>query len=136
MGQTGGCHADAAAGSRPSKAFSNEPGGIGQSRIAWCEKEEAKSRLKRCSDLLEVAKNARPFVDNGLQSIPPLKVKGRRLLNSHRTLCSNYGSEVVQDRGGVIKRHHIDVWFSSDKQAKNWGKRDEDVTVCTQISVA
>jgi 3D (Asp-Asp-Asp) domain-containing protein len=42
-----------------------------------------------------------------------------------------YGCGTVQDRGGAIKGMHIDAWFSTEKQALNWGrKRNVPVEVC------
>ena len=42
-----------------------------------------------------------------------------------------YGCGSVQDRGGAIRGTHIDVWFSSTKQAINWGlRRNVPVEVC------
>ena len=29
----------------------------------------------------------------------------------------------VDDRGGAIKGRHIDLWFPSHKEAKEWGRR-------------
>ena len=34
-----------------------------------------------------------------------------------------YGLGVVEDIGGAIKGHHIDVWFPSHQEAKEWGAR-------------
>lgn len=34
-----------------------------------------------------------------------------------------YGSGVVQDRGGAIKGHKIDLFFRTHKQALEWGRQ-------------
>lgn len=34
-----------------------------------------------------------------------------------------YGSGVVQDRGGKVKGYHIDLYFNTHQEAKNWGRR-------------
>jgi RHS repeat-associated protein len=41
-----------------------------------------------------------------------------------------YGCGSVQDRGGAIKGAHIDVWFSSTKEAMSWGIPHLQVEVC------
>jgi 3D (Asp-Asp-Asp) domain-containing protein len=41
-----------------------------------------------------------------------------------------YGCGTVQDRGGAIKHMHIDAWFSTEKQALNWGNQHLPVEVC------
>jgi len=42
-----------------------------------------------------------------------------------------YGCGTVQDRGGAIAHMHIDLWFSTEKEALNWGKKaDVPVAVC------
>jgi len=44
-----------------------------------------------------------------------------------------YGCGVVKDRGGrkTIAGTHIDVWFSTEKEANNWGlHRNVPVEVC------
>ena len=42
-----------------------------------------------------------------------------------------YGVGVVQDRGGAIKgKHRLDVWFPSEREALEWGrKKNVPVTV-------
>lgn len=40
-----------------------------------------------------------------------------------------YGSGVVQDRGGKIKGYHIDLYFNTHREAKNWGRRYVTVNV-------
>lgn len=34
-----------------------------------------------------------------------------------------YGTGVVEDIGGAIKGHHIDVWFPTHQEAKRWGAK-------------
>ena len=34
-----------------------------------------------------------------------------------------YGSGMVQDRGGKVKGYHIDLYFNTHQEAKNWGRR-------------
>jgi|SRR6266487_2297968 len=43
-----------------------------------------------------------------------------------------YGCGTVSDRGGkkTIAGTHIDVWFSTEKQALNWGNQHLPVEVC------
>ena len=41
-----------------------------------------------------------------------------------------YGLGTVLDRGGAIRNSHIDLWFPTTQQAKNWGAQHLTVTVC------
>lgn len=34
-----------------------------------------------------------------------------------------YGFGVVEDIGGAIKGHHLDVWFPTHEEARRWGAR-------------
>lgn len=40
-----------------------------------------------------------------------------------------YGYGRVEDRGGAIKGHHIDLYFRSHHQAMNWGRQKQNVKV-------
>ena len=40
-----------------------------------------------------------------------------------------YGWGRVEDRGGAIKGHHIDLFFKSRKKALAWGKQTKKVTI-------
>jgi 3D (Asp-Asp-Asp) domain-containing protein len=40
-----------------------------------------------------------------------------------RLWVEGYGECSVDDRGGAIKGRHIDLWFPSHKEAKEWGRR-------------
>ena len=40
-----------------------------------------------------------------------------------------YGYGVVEDRGGAIKGERLDLYFSSHSQAKNWGRKKQEVQV-------
>lgn len=40
-----------------------------------------------------------------------------------KLLVPGYGLGTVEDIGGAIKGHHIDVWFPSHQEAKQWGAR-------------
>ena len=40
-----------------------------------------------------------------------------------------YGYGIVEDRGGDIKGYHIDLWFPTHHQAKNWGRKRIKVQV-------
>lgn len=40
-----------------------------------------------------------------------------------------YGYGRVEDRGGGIKKQHIDLWFPRHKDALEWGKREKIVKV-------
>ena len=40
-----------------------------------------------------------------------------------------YGTGVVEDVGGAITGRHIDVWFPSHGHARQWGRRNLNVTV-------
>jgi len=52
-------------------------------------------------------------------------------LRLNEGIVPGYGCGTVQDRGGAIKGMHIDAWFSTEKQALNWGrKRNVPVEVC------
>jgi 3D (Asp-Asp-Asp) domain-containing protein len=42
-----------------------------------------------------------------------------------------YGCGTVWDIGGKIKGSHIDVWFSTEEEANQWGaKHNVSVEVC------
>lgn len=41
-----------------------------------------------------------------------------------------YGPGVVLDRGGAIQNAHIDLWFPTVQQARNWGAQHLTVTIC------
>ncbi len=41
-----------------------------------------------------------------------------------------YGWGTVQDIGGAIQGNHLDVWFETVKEAKQWGRQNLDVVVC------
>ena len=43
-----------------------------------------------------------------------------------------YGYGRVEDRGGAIKKNHIDLFFSSHKKALEWGKKHKKVKVWLQ----
>jgi 3D (Asp-Asp-Asp) domain-containing protein len=47
-----------------------------------------------------------------------------------RMYVPGYGWGTVQDRGGNVKGHHIDLWFKTAAEAKKWGKRTVNVIVC------
>jgi len=40
-----------------------------------------------------------------------------------RLFVPGYGIGTVEDVGGSIKGHHIDVWFPSHDEAREWGAR-------------
>ena len=40
-----------------------------------------------------------------------------------------YGSGIVEDRGSAIRGRHIDLYFSSHRQALEWGRKTVTVTV-------
>ena len=40
-----------------------------------------------------------------------------------------YGSGIVEDRGSAIRGRHIDLYFSSHRQALDWGRKTVTVTV-------
>jgi 3D (Asp-Asp-Asp) domain-containing protein len=40
-----------------------------------------------------------------------------------------YGYGRVEDRGGLIKGNKLDLFFSSHRQAQNWGKRQRTVKI-------
>lgn len=40
-----------------------------------------------------------------------------------------YGFGRVEDRGGAIKGKHVDLWFPTHREAKNWGVRTLQVKV-------
>lgn len=42
-----------------------------------------------------------------------------------------YGYGVVEDRGGDIQGYHIDLYFTTHHQAKNWGRQRVKVKVWT-----
>lgn len=40
-----------------------------------------------------------------------------------QVVINGVGTFVCEDRGGAITGNHFDMWFSTRKQAKEWGKR-------------
>ena len=40
-----------------------------------------------------------------------------------------YGYGVVEDVGGAIKGHHIDLYFGSHEAATKWGKKQKEVQI-------
>ncbi|NQT92647.1 MAG: 3D domain-containing protein [Lentisphaerae bacterium] len=43
-----------------------------------------------------------------------------------------YGYGRVEDRGGAIRGDHIDLFFSSHRQAKEWGRKQVTVKIWSQ----
>jgi 3D (Asp-Asp-Asp) domain-containing protein len=41
-----------------------------------------------------------------------------------------YGWGTVKDRGTAIQDDHLDVWFETVEEARQWGRRYLNVTVC------
>lgn len=46
-----------------------------------------------------------------------------------RLRIPGYGEGVVEDTGGAVTGHHIDVWFSTHEAARRWGSRRLPVDV-------
>jgi 3D (Asp-Asp-Asp) domain-containing protein len=47
-----------------------------------------------------------------------------------RMFVPGYGWGTVQDTGGAIKGNRLDVWFETVEEARQWGRRHLNVTVC------
>ena len=46
-----------------------------------------------------------------------------------KIIVPGYGPGVVEDIGGAIKGRHIDLWFPTHREAREWGRRTLTVTV-------
>lgn len=49
-----------------------------------------------------------------------------------RIIVPGYGPGIVDDTGGAIKGKHIDLWFPTHQEAREWGRRTLTVTVCEE----
>ncbi len=56
-------------------------------------------------------------VHDGTMACPPQYPFGTKITIERK------GTFVCEDRGGVIKGNHFDMWFPSRQAAMNWGKR-------------
>ena len=87
-------------------AYSNDAGSINVRR--WRDKRTATNKLAK-----------RGYVAADWRVFPP----GTRLF------IPGYGEAVVEDRGGLVKGLHLDLFVDSRKEALDWGVRELDILV-------
>ena len=46
-----------------------------------------------------------------------------------RIFVPGYGYGTVEDVGGAIKGKHLDVWFPSHQEARNWGSQQVKISI-------
>lgn len=68
-----------------------------------------------------------------------MDIKSRSLCDIAEEVANHFSSPdggghngwgTVQDTGGDIKGNRLDVWFESVEEARQWGRRHLNVTVC------
>jgi RHS repeat-associated protein len=60
---------------------------------------------------------------SGRPAAPGTVAADRRIPFGTKVIIPGYGEGIVLDRGGVIKGLRFDVWFPTERQALEWGRR-------------